>query len=407
MATNYSQLNELQRETIQILLSKGKNFTEIGKAINMDRTTVSKEIRRNSYIKSYHFEAFDKIAIEKARTDCKKLSNPPYICNNCPLRNTCHKHHLYYNSKEAQKHSESVATTSREGVDITPEKVDEVEREIVPLIRDKKQSINQVYINHSDILDFSKTTFYKYVNTNVLSLQNIDLPKKTKYKKRKKKNNVKTQKRDLKVLKGRKYEDFILFTSNHPNMSIVEMDTVIGKRADGKVLLTMFVKETHFMFIFLLNKKNIENVNEKISFLKEQLGITLYKDIFRIILTDNGSEFLAPSYFEYDLVNDKKICNLFYCDPYCSWQKHGVEVNHEYIRRVFPKGTSFNKLNDNIVKRLQDNINAIPRVSLNGDTPYNLMQKKYPDLFKKINCSYIEPDNVDLSVENIKGANHE
>ena len=50
--TNYNQLNESQRETIQILFNKGKSFTDIGLAIGKDRTTIAKEIKRNRYIKS-------------------------------------------------------------------------------------------------------------------------------------------------------------------------------------------------------------------------------------------------------------------------------------------------------------------------------------------------------------------
>ena len=50
--TNYNQLNASQRETIQILFNKGKSFTDIGLAIGKDRTTISKEIKRNRYIKS-------------------------------------------------------------------------------------------------------------------------------------------------------------------------------------------------------------------------------------------------------------------------------------------------------------------------------------------------------------------
>lgn len=98
----------------------------------------------------------------------------------------------------------------------------------------------------------------------------------------------------------------------------------------------------------------------------------------------------------------KKISNMFYCHPYASYEKHELEVNHEYIRRVFPKGTSFNNLNDEIIKRLQDNINAIPRESLNGETPYNLTSKKYPSLIKTLNCNYIKPDEVNLSIKYIK-----
>ena len=47
---------------------------------------------------------------------------------------------------------------------------------------------------------------------------------------------------------------FIL--SNHPKMNIVEMDTVIGKRENSKCLLTLYIRKTHFMLIFLLNKKD-------------------------------------------------------------------------------------------------------------------------------------------------------
>ena len=86
--TNYSQLNISQRETICILLNKGKNFTEIGKSIDKDRTTISKEIKRNRYIKSNFYEPFDIKGINKALDDCNKLKHFPYVCNTCPNKNT-------------------------------------------------------------------------------------------------------------------------------------------------------------------------------------------------------------------------------------------------------------------------------------------------------------------------------
>ena len=398
--TNYSQLNISQRETICILLNKGKNFTEIGNSIDKDRTTVSKEIRRNRYIKSNFYEPFDIKGINKAVEDCNKLKKFPYVCNTCPNKNYCNKHHLYYDYRVAQKHYEDKLISSRTGIDIDPNTIEDIEQQIVPLIKDKKQSVNQVYINHSDILYFSKTTFYKYVDIGIFSLTNADLPKKIKYKKRKK-NGTNKNKRELSLLKGRKYEDFIVYTSNHPKMNIVEMDTVIGKRENSKCLLTLYIRKTHFMLIFLLNKKDSASVNAKINFLKETLGIKLYSKVFRIFLTDNGTEFFSVLNFERDLDTGKKISNIFYCHPYSSYEKHGVEVNHEYIRRVLPKGTSFDNLTDEMVKSLQDNINAIPRESLSKDTPYNLTKKLYPELIEKLNCTYIKPDDVSLSKDDI------
>ena len=366
---NYSHLNKEQRDVIQHLISLNKNFTEIGDAIGKDRTAVSREIKRNRYIKSYYYEAYDTKGISEAINKCPRLSNPPYVCNHCPKKSTCPLHHIYYNSKVAQEHYEETLTTTREGVNLTEEHINEIENIIVPLIKNKKQSVNQVYINHSDILDFSKVSFYNYVNTGVISLTNLDLPKKVKYKKRKKKKNTK-YKRDNLLLKGRKYEDYLDFISKHPKMNKVQLDTVIGQKNNRKVLLTMYIVDTHFMLIFLLDKKDAAHVTEVFSNLKTTLGINEYRKIFRIILTDNGTEFYNPYEMEFDYNEGKKIANVFYCHPYASYEKHELEVNHEYIRRVFPKG--FNSITTEMVNKLRDNINAIPRNSINGNTPYDL-----------------------------------
>lgn len=188
--TNYNQLNSNQRETIQILLNQGKTFTAIGKAIGKDRTTISKEIRRNRYIKSNFYDSFDIKGINQAVENCERLQNKPYVCNNCPNKKFCTKHHLYYEYKLAEQNYQDNLIESRTGIDIKPDTINEIESQIVPLIKDKKQSVNQVYINHSDILYFSKSTFYKYVDLGIFSLTNADLPKKIKYKKRKHKKLI-------------------------------------------------------------------------------------------------------------------------------------------------------------------------------------------------------------------------
>ena len=287
-------------------------------------------------------------------------------------------------------------------MNITPEHIDEIENIIVPLIKYQKHSVNQVFINHSDILDFSKVTFYNYINNSVISLTNLDLPKKVKYKKRKILNNNK-YKRDILILKNRRYDDYLNFISKHPKFNKIQLDTVIGKRNENKCFLTIYIVETHYMLIFLLNKKSMQNVTNVFHDIKEGLGIEEYKKIFKIILTDNGSEFFNPYEMEYDYNTGKKVTNVFYCHPNASYEKHEIEVNHEYIRRIFPKGTSLNKVTQEIADRLRDNINAIPRDSINGNTPYDLTNKKYPKLIEYLNAQYISPDDVDMSVENIKG----
>lgn len=399
-----SHLSIDERESIQEFIKYGYTFTKIGKILKRDRTTIAKEIRTNRYVKSYLFEPYDPKGIKKAFENCPKLSKPPYVCNTCETKHRCRNHKLFYNSKAAQKNYESVLVNARVGVDITPDEIEEIEKIIVPLIKNKKHSVNQVFINHFEILNFSKSSFYKYINDGLLSLNNLDLPKKVKYKKRKKKDkNCPKHKRNIKILEGRRYENYLEFISENPEKNIVELDCVEGRKSDDKVLLTMIIKETRFMFMFLLDKQTSANVSEIFHQLKEKLGIELYKEVFSIFLTDNGTEFYNPLAIEIDYDTGEKICNLFYCRPYSSWQKGTLESNHTFIRKVWPKstefqkGTSFNKLNDFIVKKLENNINNIPRDILNGKTPYELTIKKYPELIEKLNCEYITPDGVDMN----------
>lgn len=397
----YNHLNKIERDSIQYLLEKGFTFSQIGEAIKKDRTTISKEIRRNRYLKSYtNNNPYDKKAINEAIIRCDKLCVSPYVCNNCPCKGGCRKNKLYYHSNIADQRYNLVKKTSREGIDINPETIDVIEESIVPLIKKKKQSVNQVYTNHSDILYFSKTTFYKYVHLGVLSLTDTDLPKKVTYKERKK-NEEKEHKREIAILKGRKYEDYLSYVKEHPNLNICQMDTVMGKQEDKKCFLTIIDVETHFMFIRLLDKKDIKSVNAAWDGIKNKLSVTDYSKLFKIVLTDNGSEFFDPMHIETDYNTGKKVAHVFYCKPYSSWQKGCIEKNHEFIRKVLPKGSSFDNLTEEQVKRLEDTINNIPRDSLKGKTPYNLLNKKHPSVTQKLNCSFIEADDVSLNKKDI------
>ena len=399
--TNYTHLCKEQRDSIQYFIERNYTFSQIANAISKDRTTISKEIKRNRYLKSFtNLDSFDEKGFYLAIKACSKLSKPPYVCNTCKSKGGCRKNKLYYQSNVAQQHYDSILKSSREGIDIKPDVIDEIEQSIIPLIKDKKQSINQVYITHSDILYFSKPTFYKYVNIGVLSLTNLDLPKKVKYKKRKDTNKTKN-KRQIAILKGRTYDDYLLFISNHPKMNICQMDTVESSRKSRKVLLTIIDVETHFMLIKLLDKKDIKSVNLAWDNIKNNLDIKTFAKLFRIVLTDNGSEFFDPLHIELDYSTGRKISNVFYCNPYSSWQKGCIEKNHEFIRKVFPKGTNFNNFNDRQIQKLEDTINNIPRDSLDGKSPYYLFKNKYPEIVEKLNCSYIKPDDVSLNKDDI------
>ena len=394
--TNYNHLIRDERDTIQYMLDKGHTFTSISIAIKKDRTTISKEVKRNRYIKGYEDE-FNQRYINHAVEACDILKKK-LVCNFCKNKGYCSKRKLYYNSKLANEKYLINLKDSRVGVNIKPEVVEEIERSIVPLIKNKKQSINQVHITHKDILFFSVPTLYRYIDLGVLSLTNLDLPKKVKYKPRKD-TEEREHKRELALLNGRKIDDYFNYLSKHKNCSRLQLDTVIGTQTSSKVLLTLIIVETNFMFIRLLDKKNIESVNKQFDIFKNKLGIKLYAKLFETVLTDNGSEFYDPLHIEIDYNTGEKIANVFYCKPYSSWQKGCIEKNHEFIRKVFPKGTNFDNFNDNIIFKLESNINNIPRKKFKGKSPYQLTNKLYPELIDILKYPFITSDDITLNID--------
>ncbi len=188
----------------------------------------------------------------------------------------------------------------------------------------------------------------------------------------------------------------------HPNASIVEMDTVEGIKG-GKVFLTLLFRNSNFMLIFLMESKTMAEVEKVFIKIKNIIGIDNFKRIFEVILTDNGPEFFNPISIEVDYITSEVLSHVFYCDSYCSYQKGSIEKNHEYIRYILPKGTSFNSLTQEGCNLIASHINSTSRLILNNKTPYEVVQSLInQELIEKLNIKYIKSDKVNLSSDLLK-----
>ena len=316
-------------------------------------------------------------------------------------KNKCRKIKYYYYSKFANDEYEETLKKSRIGINLSKEEAYEIDKLIAPLIKEQNQSISHIYANHPDEIWFSRTTMYHYVDLGVFSFRNIDLPRKVKYKKRKE-NKKQRIRRETAIRKGRTYEDFKEYIGKHPECSIVEMDTVEGRKG-GKVFLTLLFRQSKFMLIYLMENKTMECVEEVFKGIKKAIGKELFKKIFEAILTDNGSEFFNPMSIEKDEETEEIVSHVFYCAPGASWQKGAIEKNHEYIRYVLPKGSSFDELTQEKVNMLMSNINSTSRDTLNGKTPYNaILLTLDEEIINKLGVIKIHPDEVSLSPKLLK-----
>ena len=163
--------------------------------------------------------------------------------------------------------------------------------------------------------------------------------------------------------------------TDHPAVHEVEMDSVIG-RIGGKVLLTLIFPSSELMLAFLRERNTAQSVIERISFLYEHLGSKNFHYLFPVLLTDNGSEFSDPIAIE-QAPDRTERTRIFYCDAMASYQKPHVERNHEFIRRILPKGSSFDDLTQEDINLLLSHINSYARASLGDKSPFQVFAYQY------------------------------
>ena len=386
----YKHLSFDDRCIIQQFITFGRSFTEVSNRLHKDRTTISKEIKTHRY-------TLDK---GTKRPTCLKLKKPPYVCNACEARPHCTYQRFMYDAAIAHTEYKKTLSLERASIKLSKEQVDTINEVVAPLMIQRHHSVNQVFIEHPECLPISKTTFYRYIDLGLVHVKNIDLQRKVKYKV--KKEDSPSKQRIINEQKlGHLYTNFKEYMDEHPTASVVEMDTVIGTSGGkgGKCFLTLLFRQYNFMLIYLMPYKRSEYVTKVFLKLRDALGDDEYKRLFEVILTDNGTEFADSKSIMFSLETGELLSNLFYCEPYSAWQKGSIEKNHQYIRYVLPKGTSFSGLTQEDCNLLASHINSTPRKSLNNRTPYeaakSFLGEKTLNIF---GIKEIPADEVDLSV---------
>lgn len=323
---------------------------------------------------------------------CDRLHKPPYVCNGCPHRQKCTLEKRLYNASNADRDYRLLLSESRAGLSYSEEEIRHLDEIVSPLIF-RGQSLNHICSNNTDTLMVSESTLYRLVGYNVFRARNIDLPRKVRYSKR-------TKKKDFKVDKscriGRIYGDYLRYRNQHPDLPITQIDSVEGKKG-GKVLLTIHFVKTELMLAYLREANDSQSVIHLFDYLYQLLRPNTFMSLMPLILTDNGSEFSNPRAIEFDQQGMRRT-RIFYCDPSAPGQKGSAEKNHEFIRYVLPKSTSFDLLTQEDISLLMDHVNSYSRESLGNKCPYEMFEFLYgADVLRILQCHRIPPNRVNLT----------
>ncbi len=424
-STKGKHLTIYDRTFIEDALTNGYPLNEIAKYLSKDPRTISKEVKKNRSLKESRAEfkggcinrkscqvkhlcsdACNKLCKScinlncmRKCTDfkpkpCSKLNKFPHVCNGCETKYQCKLDKYFYRSKVAEANYRDNLETSRKGINMTANELDALDKLVSPLIR-MGQPIYHIYANHKDEIKCSERTLYQYIENGLLSVRNIDLRRKVKYKPRKKKTIVQ-RKSNHRI--GKSYDDFCVHIAKNTESEVVEMDTVIGRKG-GKTLLTLFFRKSSLMVAQLLDQNTQSCVIDAFDKIYGDVGTEVFKSNFPICITDNGSEFLDTKSLEYSKDGVKRT-QVFYCDPMSSHQKGQLEKNHEYIRYVLPKGSSFDHLTQEKITLLMNHINSISRKSLNEKTPFELAESELDKrLLDALSLKKIDADDIYLKEE--------
>lgn len=432
---NMSQKKHLaldDRKVIESMLNENYSFTKIGKSIGKAISTISREVKshrieRNqtpygripNRCKQSHTCLKRNICAVCIKKDCQlcrtcgfcnqycsdfeeeicsKLNTAPFVCNGCQRIRSCSLRKLFYRADKAQKEYEFLLSDARSGYNATEATIKRLNEIMTEPIK-QGQSINHVLMSNPDTIPYSARTIYTYVRAGLLRFKNWDLPRVIRMKPRKAKSTH--LKVDKKCRINRTWTDYLIFKDEVGDFPPVEIDSVIGT-CGGKVLLTIMFTNCNFMLAFLRDHNDSQSVIDSFDHLFRLLGFQLFTELFPVIIADNGTEFSNPAAIEF-APDGSRRSHLFYCDPQAPFQKPRVEENHTLIRRILPKGTSFDSLSQSDIDLVMSHVNSYKRASLNGKSPIELFSFIYGEqVLSLFPYKLIPPEEIRLSPSLLK-----
>lgn len=139
-----------------------------------------------------------------------------------------------------------------------------------------------------------------------------------------------------------------------------ESDTMVFKKQKPAVS----VQHERKSLLLRLSKLANRSDEETLEALKATVESLPLKDLAKSFTFDNGGENAKHTVIR----NDYGI-ETYFCEPYKSWQKGGVENSNGLIRQYLPKNAKLDNITGGILYEIQERINNRPRKKLNYKTP--------------------------------------
>ena len=330
-------LQEKERYNIEMLLKEKYKVKEIALALNRDRRTIEREIKRGTVI--------------------KKIENP-YLSRNPNVPDYIEK--KFYSAKEGQKKADWMKTGKGRATKIRKDTklFSYIENKIANNHYAPDAVIGELKKKNTDfpVLICTKTVYNMIDRGDFCNITNQNLPIKRNKTHRRYKPISRVAKNNI---TGRSIEEREEKINRREEVGHWEMDLVVGSGHSCLQVLTE--RKTRKELIFKIPNKAQENIKRILDMLEKKFKDS-FKNIFKSITSDNGVEFLDQKGIENScLVKGQKRTTCYYAHPYSSWERGSNENANRLIRRFIPKGSNIDKYSDKEIKEIEDWINNYPR----------------------------------------------
>ena len=408
MGRNYSNknLSILEIGNIEFYLNEGNGYSEIGRLLNKNESTIRKEIKKySSYFGSqrkcsnclnknnchqkYLCEKIpDKIKCSqckfcsyavkvcpnyKVNIECELLKKNHHVCNGCELYLKCKNVKIKYHAETAIKMHNAVQRVSRIGtkVDSFPQ---EFKDYLSKLIKNgiSPEVIMNTLPNKFSMFKVSTPTLYSWIDKGLLDCCNLHLRNKVS-RVRYGTNTVRRNTVKGHQLNGRSIEDLSEEERLNRPLGFVELDTVEGIKG-GELLFTIMFPCFSLMLAFKIKNKTKEEIGRILDMLEDKLDSYFYI-LFRKGIPDNGVEFLDFSLLERSIHKDlNKRMEVHYTHTYASYEKPHIENNHILLRWLIQKGYDITLLSSDDILDIINRLNNYPRPKKGFKTPIQLLE---------------------------------
>jgi IS30 family transposase len=314
----YTQLTQEQRYQIYAFLKAGFSQSAIAIEINVHKSTICRELRRNRGLKGYRPKQAHVKATNRRQGAAKYVKLTPNIIT-------------LVNSLIRQ--------------DFSPDQVS-----------------GSLKRNHGVII--SHETIYRHLLADKANGGTLYKHLRRSNRKRKKRygsRNIRGQ------IPGRVSIDLRpVIVDNKERIGDWEIDTVIGKNHKG-ALLTIVERKSKYTLIQKLSYKRSRLVADATIDL-----LAPYQDKVFTITSDNGKEFA-----DHQRISKQLTAKVYFAHPYHSWERGLNENTNGLIRQYFPKSTNFKSITIESVRNVMDQLNNRPRKTLDYATPNEVFFGKH------------------------------